>query len=91
MMTWAPAGSCYHCHTGRCPVGVATQDVELRKRLHGDEAAERVYTAEVPRRFLDEHLAILDALKQGDPKLVEQRMRSHIEHGRTVLAKALAK
>ena len=20
------AGSCYHCHTGRCPVGVATQD-----------------------------------------------------------------
>ena len=21
-----PAGKCYHCHTGRCPVGVATQD-----------------------------------------------------------------
>jgi len=38
-----PAGSCYHCHTGRCPVGVATQDVELRKRLVVDEAAERVY------------------------------------------------
>ena len=28
-----PAGECYHCHTGRCPVGIATQDVELRKRL----------------------------------------------------------
>src|SRR3972149_6485643 len=38
-----PAGSCYHCHTGRCPVGGATQDVELRKRLVVDEAAERVY------------------------------------------------
>ena len=38
-----PAGQCYHCHTGRCPVGVATQDVELRKRLVVDEAAERVY------------------------------------------------
>ncbi|MCI0418482.1 MAG: FMN-binding glutamate synthase family protein, partial [Acidobacteria bacterium] len=37
------AGSCYHCHTGRCPVGVATQDPELRKRLDPDAAAERVY------------------------------------------------
>ena len=38
-----PAGKCYHCHTGRCPVGVTTQDPELRKRLVVDEAAERVY------------------------------------------------
>jgi glutamate synthase domain-containing protein 2 len=38
-----PAGYCYHCHTGRCPVGVATQDPLLRKRLDPDEAAERVY------------------------------------------------
>src|ERR1700684_2014461 len=38
-----PAGQCYHCHTGRCPVGVATQDPELRKRLVVDEAAGRVY------------------------------------------------
>ena len=37
------AGYCYHCHTGRCPVGVATQDKELRKRLDPDRAAERVY------------------------------------------------
>jgi glutamate synthase domain-containing protein 2 len=37
------AGYCYHCHTGRCPVGVATQDPELRKRLDPDSAAERVY------------------------------------------------
>jgi glutamate synthase domain-containing protein 2 len=38
-----PAGRCYHCHTGRCPVGVTTQDPELRKRLVVDEAAGRVY------------------------------------------------
>jgi len=38
-----PAGYCYHCHTGACPVGVATQDPELRKRLDPDEAAIRVY------------------------------------------------
>jgi glutamate synthase domain-containing protein 2 len=37
------AGHCYHCHTGRCPVGVTTQDPELRKRLDPDAAAERIY------------------------------------------------
>ena len=37
------AGDCYHCHTGRCPVGVATQDPKLRKRLNPDDAALRVY------------------------------------------------
>jgi glutamate synthase domain-containing protein 2 len=37
------AGYCYHCHTGRCPVGVATQDPLLRQRLDPDKAAERVY------------------------------------------------
>lgn len=30
------------CGTGRCPVGIATQDEELRKRLSGDAAAARV-------------------------------------------------
>jgi len=33
---------CHHCHTGRCPVGITTQDPELVKRLPVDEAAERV-------------------------------------------------
>jgi len=30
------------CGTGKCPVGVATQDPELRKQLNVDAAAERV-------------------------------------------------
>lgn len=34
--------SCHHCHTGRCPVGITTQDPELTARLPIDEAAERV-------------------------------------------------
>src|SRR6266511_3532383 len=38
-----PAGQCYHCHTGRCPVGITTQDPELRKRLVVEEAAQRVF------------------------------------------------
>src|SRR4029453_504537 len=35
-------GFCHHCHTGRCPVGVTTQDPELMARLEIDEAAERI-------------------------------------------------
>jgi glutamate synthase domain-containing protein 2 len=26
-------GFCHHCHTGRCPVGVTTQDAVLEQRL----------------------------------------------------------
>ena len=37
-----PAGECSHCHTGKCPVGIATQDKKLTKRLDPDEGAERV-------------------------------------------------
>jgi glutamate synthase domain-containing protein 2 len=35
-------GYCHHCHTGRCPVGITTQDPELTRRLDIDQAAERV-------------------------------------------------
>ncbi len=34
--------SCHHCHTGRCPVGITTQDPVLTARLEVDQAAERV-------------------------------------------------
>lgn len=35
-------GACHHCHTGLCPVGVATQDPELEKRMNPAAGAERV-------------------------------------------------
>ncbi len=35
-------GQCHHCHTGRCPVGITTQDPELEKRMHLPAGAERV-------------------------------------------------
>jgi methylamine---glutamate N-methyltransferase subunit C len=35
-------GFCHHCHTGRCPVGITTQDPELEKRLDVEQAARRV-------------------------------------------------
>lgn len=35
-------GSCFHCHTGRCPVGVATQDPDLEARLDPEQAGRRL-------------------------------------------------
>ena len=35
-------GACDRCHTGRCPVGIATQDPELEARLDPEEGARRV-------------------------------------------------
>ncbi len=32
-------GYCHHCHTGRCPVGVTTQDPELEARLDPQQGA----------------------------------------------------
>jgi len=32
-------GFCHHCHTGRCPVGITTQDPELEKRLPPEAGA----------------------------------------------------
>lgn len=34
--------ACHHCHTGKCPVGIATQTPELMARLDPEEAADRV-------------------------------------------------
>jgi len=35
-------GHCHHCHTGRCPVGVTTQDAILEQRLEPAVGAKRV-------------------------------------------------
>jgi len=35
-------GYCHHCHTGKCPVGIATQDPELEKRLDPIAGAQRL-------------------------------------------------
>jgi methylamine---glutamate N-methyltransferase subunit C len=35
-------GQCHHCHTGKCPVGVTTQDAVLEQRLEPDVGARRV-------------------------------------------------
>jgi glutamate synthase domain-containing protein 2 len=35
-------GFCHNCHTGKCPVGVTTQDPILEKRLEPDVGSKRV-------------------------------------------------
>jgi glutamate synthase domain-containing protein 2 len=35
-------GYCHHCHTGRCPPGITTQDPELQKRLPPELGARLV-------------------------------------------------
>ncbi|WP_028231930.1 FMN-binding glutamate synthase family protein, partial [Paraburkholderia mimosarum] len=35
-------GFCHHCHTGKCPVGVTTQDAVLEQRVQPDEGSRRV-------------------------------------------------
>ena len=35
-------GACHHCHTGRCPVGITTQDPRLEARLDPEAGGERV-------------------------------------------------
>ena len=35
-------GYCHHCHTGKCPVGITTQDPILEQRLESEEGARRL-------------------------------------------------
>jgi glutamate synthase domain-containing protein 2 len=35
-------GYCHHCHTGKCPVGITTQDAVLQERLQPDVGAKRL-------------------------------------------------
>ncbi|CAD6513741.1 FMN-binding glutamate synthase family protein [Paraburkholderia sabiae] len=35
-------GFCHHCHTGKCPVGITTQDAVLQERLKPDVGAQRL-------------------------------------------------
>jgi len=47
------------CHNNHCPVGVATQDPELRARLSIDHAAERVY------RFLRNSVTMMQVMARA--------------------------
>lgn len=68
---------------------------ELRSVLRGYwsrmqlELSERVYTAELPRRFVREHEEIVEALASGDGDRAAESMARHIAHGRDALEKSM--
>jgi glutamate synthase domain-containing protein 2 len=57
-------GTCAHCHTGRCPVGVTTQDPELEARLDVERAA--TYVANYLRATTMEVTALARACGKSD-------------------------
>ena len=63
------AGYCHHCHTGKCPVGITTQDPELEKRLDPDEGAERV--ANFINSMTMELALLTRSLGKGDVRSLE--------------------
>jgi len=76
---------CHHCHTGRCPVGITTQDPELMKRLPIDEAAERV------QNFLHAMTLEIQMLARACGKSHVHNMEPEDLVGLTLEASAMAK
>ena len=54
------------CHTGRCPVGITSQDPQLRKRLDVELSARRWRTSSAYRRRSSRHFAI-DRARRHSP------------------------
>ncbi len=57
-------GNCHHCHTGRCPVGITTQDPELSRRL--DPAIGAGWVANYLRALTMELTALARACGKSD-------------------------
>jgi methylamine---glutamate N-methyltransferase subunit C len=78
-------GYCHHCHTGRCPVGVTTQDPELEERLVVEEGERRV------RNYLTVMTLELTALARACGKSDVHHLEREDLVALTVEAAAMAK
>ena len=78
-------GFCHHCHTGRCPVGITTQDAELEKRLVVEEGARRL------RNYLTVLTLELTALARACGKSDVHNLEREDLAALTVEAAAMAK
>ncbi len=79
------AGFCHHCHTGRCPVGVTTQDDALQERLDVEEGARRM------RNYLTVMTLELTALARACGKSNVHHLEREDLVALTVEAAAMAK
>src|SRR5947209_5689586 len=78
-------GFCHHCHTGRCPVGVTTQDDALQQRLDVEEGARRM------RNYLTVMTLELTALARACGKSNVHHLEREDLVALTVEAAAMAK
>jgi glutamate synthase domain-containing protein 2 len=78
-------GFCHHCHTGRCPVGITTQDDELQERLVVEEGARRL------RNYLSVMTLELAALARACGKSNVHHLEREDLVALTVEAAAMAK
>ena len=79
------AGVCHHCQTGRCPVGVTTQDDALQERLVVAEGARRL------RNYLSVLTLELTALARACGKSDVHHLEREDLAALTVEAAAMAK
>ena len=78
-------GFCHHCHTGRCPVGVATQDPKLEERLDPVEGGRRL------RNYLSTLTLELQTLARANGKSDVRNLEPEDLVALTVEAAAMAR
>lgn len=65
--------SCNMCYLGKCPKGIATQDIELRKKLNIEEAAQKI--ADFIKNSTEEMKMIAGACGEND---IHKLKKSHL-------------
>ena len=78
-------GCCHHCHTGRCPVGITTQDPELEARLRPEQGSRWL------RNYLSTMVLELQTLARACGKSHVQNLEPEDMVALTVEAAAMAK
>ncbi len=78
-------GYCHHCHTGRCPVGITTQDPQLEQRLSPEVGATRL------RNYLNVLIMELTTLARACGKSNVHHLEKEDLVALTVEAAAMAK
>ncbi len=78
-------GYCHHCHTGRCPVGITTQDPELEARLQPEQGARWV------RNYLSTMVLELQTLARACGKSHVSNLEPEDLTALTIEAAAMAK
>lgn len=78
-------GCCHHCHTGRCPVGITTQDPNLEARLRPEQGSRWL------RNYLSTMVLELQTLARACGKSHVQNLEPEDMVALTVEAAAMAK